>query len=48
MSLFIGTLAYDDPAILAQVRLSILVASAMAVVWGYAVLKYASKKYGNN
>jgi NhaA family Na+:H+ antiporter len=47
MSLFIGTLAYNDPELLSQVRLSILVASGMAVILGYMVLKYAAKKYGN-
>ena len=48
MSLFIGTLAYENGDILSQVRLSILLASAMAVVFGYLVLKYAAKKHSNN
>lgn len=44
MSLFIGTLAYEDDVILSQVRLSILVASALSAIMGYMVLKYSSNK----
>lgn len=43
MSLFIGTLAYDDPEVLAQVRLGVLVASTLSAVGGYAILKILSK-----
>ena len=44
MSLFIGTLAFDDPDVLAQARLSILVASAFAALLGYFVLKMLATK----
>lgn len=44
MSLFIGTLAYDDPETLAQVRLGVLVASLLSAVAGFIVLKAASNK----
>ncbi|MDJ1157394.1 Na+/H+ antiporter NhaA [Chelatococcus sp. SYSU_G07232] len=38
MSLFIGTLAYDDPAPLAMVRLGVIAGSVLSVVTGTAVL----------
>ena len=44
MSLFIGTLAYKDPEILAQLRLSVLIASALSAIGGYAVLSALKKK----
>ncbi len=44
MSLFIGTLAYDDPGTLAQVRLGVLVASLLSAVAGFMVLKAVSVK----
>ena len=44
MSLFIGTLAFDDPAIAAQIRLSVLLASLLSAVAGYAVLRCFSAK----
>lgn len=44
MSLFIGTLAYDDPEIMAQVRMSVLVASFMSAILGYFVLRMTRTK----
>lgn len=44
MSLFIGTLAFDDPAIAAQIRLSVLLASLLSAVLGYMVLRCFSTK----
>ena len=44
MSLFIGTLAYDDPDILAQVRLGVLVASFLSAIMGFIILKLATRK----
>jgi NhaA family Na+:H+ antiporter len=41
MSLFIGTLAFDDPALGAGVRLGVLGGSGLAAVCGYALLKVA-------
>ncbi len=43
MSLFIGTLAYSDNEILAQVRLGVMVASLMSAVLGFVVLKLCAK-----
>lgn len=43
MSLFIGTLAYDNPDTLAQIRLGVLVASFLSAILGYGVLKLFSK-----
>lgn len=42
MSLFIGTLAFTDPDVGVQVRLSVLVASALSAVCGYAILRVIS------
>ena len=44
MSLFIGTLAFEDPAMQAQVRISVLIASAASAVAGYFVLKHGAQK----
>ncbi len=44
MSLFIGALAFDDPYIMAQVRVSVFVASLAAAASGYAVLKWVAKQ----
>ncbi len=44
MSLFIGTLAYDDPAIMAQIRISVLIASFMSAVLGYSLLRLTRSK----
>lgn len=44
MSLFIGTLAFNDPALNAQVRIAVLIASTTSAVLGFLVLKYAKKK----
>lgn len=38
MSLFIGALAFEDPAYAPQLRLSVLAASALSAICGYAVL----------
>ncbi|MEM7618739.1 MAG: Na+/H+ antiporter NhaA [Pseudomonadota bacterium] len=43
MSLFIGTLAFDDPAVMAQVRLSILIASGCSAIMGFLVLYFSGK-----
>ena len=40
MSLFIGTLAFDDPVMQTQVRLSVLIASTFSAVCGYLVLHF--------
>lgn len=42
MSLFIGTLAFDDPAVGAQVRISVLIASTLSAICGYLVLRIFS------
>jgi len=44
MSLFIGTLAFDDPSVNAQVRLSILIASACSAILGFVVLYLSGNK----
>ncbi len=44
MSLFIGGLSFDDPALMNEVRLGVLVASAISAVIGYAVLMAVSRK----
>jgi NhaA family Na+:H+ antiporter len=41
MSLFIGTLAWDDPAYAAPLRIGVLVGSLLSAVLGYAVLRAA-------
>jgi NhaA family Na+:H+ antiporter len=43
MSLFIGTLAFDDEAVLAQVRLGVLAASLCSAIAGASIL-YATKR----
>jgi NhaA family Na+:H+ antiporter len=43
MSLFIGTLAYDAPETMAQIRLGVLIASFMSAILGYMVLRYTVK-----
>lgn len=45
MSLFIGTLAYEDSDTLAQVRLGVLVASLLSAVAGFVVLKLSAEKH---
>ena len=42
MSLFIGILAFDDPAYATPVRLGVLIASGIAAVAGYVLLSRAS------
>jgi NhaA family Na+:H+ antiporter len=42
MSLFIGTLAFDDPALADQVRLGVLTGSLASAALGYAVLRAAT------
>ena len=44
MSLFIGTLAYEDSAVLSQVRLGVLVASFLSAVTGFVILKTSTRK----
>ncbi|HJQ60784.1 MAG TPA: Na+/H+ antiporter NhaA [Vineibacter sp.] len=41
MSLFIGTLAWDDPAYAAPLRLGVLAGSLLSAVVGYVVLRFA-------
>ena len=48
MSLFIGTLAFEDPVINAQMRLSILCASGISALLGYAVLRWAKPLKADN
>ena len=43
MSLFIGTLAFDDVAYESQVRLGVLVGSLLSAVVGYAVLRWPQR-----
>jgi NhaA family Na+:H+ antiporter len=43
MSLFIGTLAFDDPELIGQVRISVLIASLLSAVCGYTILRLAKK-----
>lgn len=51
VSLFIGTLAFTDPVLLSEVRLSVLLASGVAAITGYHVLRmegiYASVEEAN-
>ena len=42
MSLFIGTLAFDDPELINQVRLGVLMGSFASALLGYTILKVAS------
>ncbi|MCW5745698.1 MAG: Na+/H+ antiporter NhaA [Alphaproteobacteria bacterium] len=41
MSLFIGTLAWEDPAFAAPLRLGVLAGSVLSALLGYAVLRWA-------
>ena len=43
MSLFIGSLSFDSPALMNEVRLGVLGGSAIAAVFGFVVLKLASR-----
>ncbi|MDD9911117.1 MAG: Na+/H+ antiporter NhaA [Ahrensia sp.] len=45
MSLFIGTLAFDDPALINQVRLGVLLGSIASGIWGYSILRWASSTH---
>ena len=51
VSLFIGSLAFTDPLLLSEVRLSVLLASAFSAIVGYKVLSmkevYASRDEAN-
>ncbi|HYD30620.1 MAG TPA: Na+/H+ antiporter NhaA, partial [Azospirillaceae bacterium] len=42
MSLFIGALAFDDPALAAEVRLGVLAGSVLSGLAGYGVLRLAA------
>jgi Na+:H+ antiporter, NhaA family len=44
MSLFIGGLSFDNPALMNEVRLGVLVASAISAIIGYSVLMAVSRK----
>lgn len=44
MSLFIGTLAYENDAVTAQVRLGVLVASFLSAMGGYWILRMSAQK----
>ncbi|GKY88338.1 Na+/H+ antiporter NhaA [Sinisalibacter aestuarii] len=48
MSLFIGGLSYGDPALMNEVRLGVLAASAISAVIGYGVLMSVSRKTGDD
>ena len=43
MSLFIGSLSFDDPALMNQVRVGVLSGSIVSAILGYAALMIASK-----
>ena len=43
MSLFIGLLAFDDPAIQDKIKLGILAGSLVAGLSGYAVLRMTTR-----
>lgn len=42
MSLFIGSLAFDDPARIAEVKLGVLAGSVLSGLLGYALLRFAT------
>lgn len=42
MSLFIGMLAFDDPVLIGQARISVLIASFLSALCGYCVLRFVS------
>ncbi|MBM7069559.1 Na+/H+ antiporter NhaA [Actibacterium sp. 188UL27-1] len=44
MSLFIGSLSFDDPILMNQVRLGVLAGSVISAVMGYGALIVASRK----
>ena len=43
MSLFIGTLSFDDPARAAEVRIGVLSGSILSALIGYVVLRFATR-----
>jgi NhaA family Na+:H+ antiporter len=47
MSLFIGTLAFGDESLLAQVRLGVLDASILSALGGAVVLKLAARAHAS-
>ncbi len=47
MSLFIGSLSFDDPAMMNQVRLGVLSGSTISAILGYAALMIASRQPEN-
>lgn len=46
MSLFIGTLAYNDPLLNNEVRLGVLTGSTLSAIAGYIMLRYFTTKTG--
>lgn len=44
MSLFIGGLAFEEPAMAELSKMSILVASIAAATWGYVVLRFFARR----
>jgi Na+:H+ antiporter, NhaA family len=44
ISLFIGGLAFDDPATVDQVKIGVLVGSGLSMIVGYAILRIAGRK----
>ncbi len=47
MSLFIGTLAYNDPLLNNEVRLGVLTGSTLSAITGYILLRYFTTKTGD-
>ena len=43
MSLFIGGLAFDDPAAIVEMRVGVIGGSALSALWGLSVLWLATR-----
>ncbi len=46
MSLFVSELAFDDPGILSEAKVGVLIASLISGIWGYIILRSALGKEG--
>lgn len=44
MSLFIGSLAFPDPALTAEIRLGVISGSVLSAVFGYIVLRFSAQQ----